>query len=226
MNHENGWIKYLTLIIFSFLLGSLEYSVAFYLRSSLGINGGLLPLKNISVDYSYSLLSVEYFRSWIMLLMMAAVAFLYSERHFYRLLAFLNIWGIWQISSLFGLRFLTGWPSSILEYDVIFFAPTMGVAPLIAPVIIAFSLITVSSFLLFLGRNRGLRSPELVAWSFGLIGTIVVVVAFVENSSYYIAGGAPPRFSWVTFWIGYGLLLVGGMSYLLQVLRQARMRFF
>ena len=225
MSQEFSWGKYTGLVVFSVLLGFTHASVAFYLRTNLGIEGDPFPLKT-GADGVLGIFShTEYYREISSLGMTVIASILFANRYFYRILAFILMLGFTDLSYYAFLRGIHGWPDSVFAYDLLLLFPTIWVSPVFAPLLLAVTMSSTTSFLLFYSRNRGLRNPEFLDVLLLTVGFVLLLYAFMSESEYYLGGGMPPRFSWGVYWTGYGLCVAGLLSYFVQVWRFSKMRF-
>ena len=65
-------------------------------------------------------LAIELAREVATLVMIASVAFLYAKRGIRVFAAFLYVFGLWDIAYYGWLKVMLGWPTSWLEWDVLF----------------------------------------------------------------------------------------------------------
>ena len=224
MSHEINWGKYVGLVLFSIFLGFTQASVAFYLRKNLGIEGDPFPLRNHPESPLGAFSQIESYREITTLFMIIITSLMCSQRPLYRFLVFTFILGFCVMSYYVFLRLFSGWPGSLMSFDIIFLFPSLWIAPVLATIILAFTMASASGILLYAARNKSLRSPELLEWLLVFSGGMIVMYAFLSVE--LTERSQLPDFSWWVFWIGYVLGLSGLFSYLVQVIRQSRMRFF
>jgi hypothetical protein len=94
------------------------------------------------------------------------------------------------------------------------------------PALISVSLILFGSAYLWISRRRMARNPSALQWLIALLGGALVQLSFVDNADYYLAGGLPPKFSWLLFASGYFLAALAGVYFLVQFVQQPKTRFF
>jgi len=216
---------YVILWIFGIAFGVVEGAVVVYLRALNAIEGGsLFPLVEFFVG-GQGLLVVELVREGATLALLLLVAWLATEVGFYRLLAFLLVFGVWDLAYYAALRVFLGWPPSLFTYDVLFLIPTVWVAPVICPVLVSLTLIGLTSVYFLVARSRLVEGPPLWQWPLLAAGVGLMLYAFLNNAPYYLAGGEPPRFSWGWFFSGYVLATVTAVSFLVNYSRRSRRRF-
>jgi hypothetical protein len=129
--------------------------------------------------------------------------------------------GLWDIFFYAFLRVLIGWPTSLFDWDLLFLLPLPWVGPVLAPVLVALTMIVAGIVLL---RQEALGRP--VRWKAGhcgaiLSGGVTIVVAFCWDFRNSLAGGMPNPFHWSLFAIG--LLL--GLAAFVHALSLAPCRF-
>jgi hypothetical protein len=227
MESKTGLGAYLNLWVFGLAFGLMEAAVVIYLRQIGGYAPGrVFPvLQNLNPHQELAF-SIERLREGASLAVMVGPAFLFSNRSFERLLGFLLIFGVWDLSYYAWLRLLVDWPPSPLSYDVLFLIPTLWVAPVLCPILISVSLAAFVSAYFVIARRRMARNPSLLQWLLALLGGALVSLSFLNNAEYYLNGGMPPRFSWLIFAGGYGSAALAAVVFLAQFARQPRTRFF
>lgn len=227
MEGRAGLGRYLSLWLFGLAFGLIEAAVVIYLRQISGAVGqDPFPVLQALEETQQGAFQIERFREGATLILMLTPAFLFSNRIFERLLAFLIVFGLWDLSYYAFLRAFMGWPGTLFSYDVLFLIPTLWVAPVFCPILISASLIVFGSAYLLIARRRMSRNPNSLQWLIALLGGALVQLSFVNNADYYLAGGMPPRFSWLIFAAGYVLAALSGVYFLVQFMQQPKTRFF
>jgi len=161
--------------------------------------------------------------NWKMALMLAP-AWLFHPRPFLRFLAYMLVFGAWDLSYYAFLKVFLGWPAGLLTYDILFLLPTVWVAPVLCPVLISLAMIAFTTAYLWLARTRPLLAPGRVQWAVPLLGGALVLVAFMRDAGHYLGGGLPPRFAWAWFLAGLALAVAGGAHFLYDFARSPRRR--
>jgi hypothetical protein len=80
--------------------------------------------------------------------MLISFALLIGKKWWERLAVFLWVFAIWDIFYYISLYFLIGWPSSILEMDVVFLIPIQWYVPVISAILVMIGFL-ISSFYIF-----------------------------------------------------------------------------
>ncbi|RPI60779.1 MAG: hypothetical protein EHM50_06790 [Lysobacterales bacterium] len=171
-------------------------------------------------------LAIELARELATLVMITAVAFLHAKRGWRVFAAFLYVFGLWDIAYYAWLKAMLGWPTSWLEWDVLFLIPWPWLGPWIAPVLAA------AVFVIW-GARTLLSSPAappltrsaLTAFA---VGTAIVIGAFLVPGLTIITGAAPAEgyrpgaFDWALFALGYAIMTAGLFVKKLPKIRQIR----
>jgi hypothetical protein len=226
MERDFGTGKYLSLWIFAIAFGYIEAAVVIYLRNVFGLDSGsLFPVASALNEPASQVVSVEVGREVATLAVMLIPAHFASRRNVYRVLAYLLIFAVWDLSYYGFLRIHLGWPPSLFTYDILFLIPTLWVSPVLCPVLISGSIVLYASGLMALARHRSMRAPPVFHWVLILVGIGLVLYAFTSEAEYFLAGGLPPRFQWLPFVAGYLLATGVGLHYFYLISRKPRMRF-
>jgi len=84
-----------------------------------------------------------------------------------------------------------------------------------------------ASAYLILARTRAIKSPHPAAWVALLVGAGLCLYAFMGKSELYLkASEQVPRFGWLWFGTGYGLIVIAAGMMLIQLYREPKARFF
>src|SRR6185369_15587586 len=144
------------LFLFGISFGYVEAAVVIYLRALYEplrerltpgrAPGDLFPLvdsgRMVSVaPETKRLLEVEVIREAATLIMLAAAAMLVAGERSFWLPAFSIAFGVWDISFYLFLKLWIDWPASLLTWDLLFLLPVPWVAPVLAPVIVSFTIV-------------------------------------------------------------------------------------
>jgi hypothetical protein len=183
----------------------LESAVVVYLREIYYPNGFSFPLKEIS-PFIYL---TELGREIATIFMLFSVSYFMSNNK-RELFAFFSYnFGIWDIWYYIWLKILLDWPDTLFTWDVLFLIPIPWIAPVLAPILIAISLITAALFILHLeDKNKYLIFSKLAWWMEGLAG-LIIIGSFLFQTFVIIENEIPVNFPWWIFGIGliYGLVL-------------------
>ncbi len=163
------------LTVFAIAMGYLETAVVVYLRALYYPQGFRFPLCPISADIALT----EFLREAATLIMLGGVGWLTGKTAVQRFAFFLYVFAVWDIFYYVFLYALLGWPQSLFTWDVLFLIPVTWVGPVLAPCVVAFTIILFTRALVWLNNNgHATRLPRLtvVLW---LAGCLVVTGSFV-----------------------------------------------
>jgi len=196
-----GPIAWLTL--WSTAFGVTEGAVVTYLRRvcypDQPLGGPLFPMRNLDP----ALILTELTREAGTLLMLLGIAMIAERRPLRRFAAFCFCFGIWDIVYYLMLWVAIGWPATLLEWDVLFLIPAPWAAPVLAPVLVALSL--VGGAWLVLARVDDDAPSPLRTRDFWLLGAagIVIVWSFLWHTRSLLRGGLPHDYPWWLFALGW-----------------------
>ena len=126
--------RWWVVVVFAIAMAWLEAAVVLYLRK---LVGRIDPYQPKPLPEIPGLAAAEIIREAATMVMLTAVGWLagrtWRARFGYLLIAF----GVWDIFYYVFLRVLTGWPRTLLDWDVLFLIPLPWWGPVIAPMTIA-----------------------------------------------------------------------------------------
>lgn len=205
------------LFLFGISFGYVEAAVVIYVRALYEplrqrftpgqAPGDLFPLVDYrrmvaEVPETGRLLTVEVIREGATILMLATAAMLVTGDRGLWLPAFSIAFGVWDISFYLFLKLLIGWPASLVTWDILLLLPVPWVAPVLAPVIVSFTIIGCGLAALCRPVKIG---P--VQWMGLILGGALVILSFTWDFRNVIAGNLPHPFAWWLFLAGEFLSL-------------------
>lgn len=198
--------RYVWLFLFAVAFGYLEASVVIYLRELYCPGGFLFPLKMPPV----SIYLIELGREISTIVMLAGIAIIVGSTGT-KLAYFFLLFGIWDIFFYFWLYLITGWPSSLFTWDILFSIPVSWAAPVIAPLLVSLLLIGYSIMILYLDVRGYKIKISFLEKAGGLLGLFLIFLsmtidAFPEPKIYL--SRAPISFHWGLFVSGVLLSLI------------------
>jgi hypothetical protein len=114
------------------------------------------------------------------------------------LAAFSLAFGAWDLAFYASLRIMTGWPASLGNWDLLFLLPVPWTGPVLAPSIVAASLVAGG----ILALMRQPPRVDRMAWMLLLAGGVIVFVSFIWEWRDVVAGSMPKNFPWMIFAAG------------------------
>jgi hypothetical protein len=148
------------------------------------------------------LVETEVVREAATLLMLGAVAAAAGGNFRQWFASLLLAFGTWDLSYYAFLKLLIDWPKSLLTWDVLFLIPVPWSGPVLAPVLVALTM--VGTGLVYLWRESKGHSIRLrvVHWLFTYLGALLVLAAFTWDYRNIMAGSMPKHFNWPLFALG------------------------
>ena len=213
-------IAVLWITLFSIAMGYLESAVVVYLRELYYPSGFDFPMVTLKGHIAIT----EIIREAATMIMLFTVACIAAESNLKRFAWFLYCFAIWDIFYYLFLKILIDWPSSLLTWDILFLIPVVWTGPVIAPLIVSFTMILLSGTILF----TDIKPVPFKAYMLILSGAFIVFLSFILDFSAYLlqqysfAGlfkfrlhqmileqYVPIRFNWWLFIAGEILILTG-----------------
>lgn len=186
-------------LLFGVGLGYFEAACVAYLKRLEAL--GQLAVTQSPFDNH--LIRVEVGREAISLALLGAWAWASGRTRGERWGHFALAFGLWDLFYYLFLRWATGWPQSLMDWDVLFLIPAPWYGPVMAPVLVSILLAAGG-----LGVIRGERSGtalRLRGVDTGILvaGCVAVLAAFLWNAGVTVP--FPEHFPWVLFLLGWGL---------------------
>ena len=218
-------VRWAIVVAFAIAMAWVESASVFYIRAFVDriepYQANPLPL-NAALGY------VELWREASTLVMLAALGLLagrtWRRRLGYAALAF----GVWDILYYVFLRIMTGWPRTLVDWDILFLLPLPWWGPVLAPVSIA--------LLMIVWGTVETQSTDDVpvarwAWALGGAGIALALGVFMIDASLALPDGRdavmrvlPTTFNWPLFWIAL-LLMASPVLYQVAFLRARNAEF-
>ena len=173
--------RFIIIVIFSIGLAFIEAVVAVYLRTIFFPEGFVFPLVDFISDQRWlQFLRIEACREGAILVVLLCSSCLFGKDFRTRLAYFLTIFAVWDIFYYIWLKVLLGWPSSIMEWDILFLIPVTWAGPVLAPVIISLTMLTGAMLIL---RRESCGQPLRIS-RVATYGFILVSLLFVGHFCY------------------------------------------
>ena len=207
------WFKRLLVVgLYAVSMAWVESAVVVYLRVMIG---RVVPYQADPLPISVGLGWIEVGREVATLLMLGTVGWLagktFRGRAGYALVAF----GIWDIFYYIFLIPMSGWPASLLDWDVLFLIPLPWWGPVLAPVLISLLLILGGGLAAFSETLPQPKWPHAWAWALNLLGVGLALYSFMEKAIHFLPAGEeavrqalPAAFNWPLFLMALALMAV------------------
>src|SRR3972149_11367985 len=164
--------RWFIVLIFAAAMAWMESATVDYLRA---LVGRIEPHQANPLPVSVGLGQTEIIREAATLIMLLTVGLLagrtWRSRLGYTLIAF----GAWDIFYYVFLAVITGWPQSIMDWDVLFLIPLPWWGPVIAPASIAALMILGGTLVTQFDQPDQLVWPSRRAWALNLIGVLLAL---------------------------------------------------
>jgi hypothetical protein len=199
--------RWAIVMAFAIAMAHVEAASVFYIRA---LVGRIEPYQANPLPIHGALGSVELWREAATLVMIATLGMLagrtWRHRAGYAALAF----GAWDIFYYGFLRLMSGWPRTLLDWDILFLLPLPWWGPVLAPVSIAVLMIAWGT----LATQSSNRATE-ARWVGALagIGIVVALAVFMIDAWRALPHGRdavlqvlPTTFNWPLFWVALLLM--------------------
>lgn len=174
------------LTIFSIAMGYLETSVVVYLRKLLYSDSFPFPLSPIQADIAV----VETWREAATILMLAGAGIIAGKNRLQRFAYFLFCFAVWDIFYYVFLKVLISWPVTLLDWDILFLIPVPWVGPVLAPCLVALTMIVFAMIITYLQEKRYAVKVKWYEWSLMLAGCLVILASFMWDYIAYVQNNA------------------------------------
>ncbi len=226
MASENRWVRWSVVAVYAVAMAWVESAVVLYLRT---LVNRLDPYQPHPLPLATAWGGAELIREAATLIMLATVGWLagrtWRSRVAYAVLAF----GVWDIAYYVFLVPLTGWPNSLLDWDILFLLPLPWWGPVIAPVAIALLMIVGGSLVVFGDCAERPFWPGRTALGVNLVGGLLALYVFMAGSLRVAGQGEqalreflPTEFNWPLFLVALALMATPVIELALERLRRRR----
>jgi hypothetical protein len=204
--------RLLHVAVFAVAMAWVEASVVLYLRV---LVDRLQPYQADPLPHFGGLGGAEIVREAATLAMLLAAGWLAGANPRTRLAYGAFAFGVWDIFYYVFLIPLTGWPTSLLDWDILFLIPLPWWGPVIAPVFISLMMIAGGVLTIRIDRRNRPVHPRGWMWLAAAAGIGLNLYAFMADpisASLRASGNAwevlPGVFDWPVFLAGCFLMLV------------------
>jgi hypothetical protein len=191
--------------IFAIAMGWFEAALVVYLRELFYSDGFFFPVIAIPAK----LLTIEIVREFATIMMLIAVGVIAGRSKLEKFGYFMFAFGIWDIVYYIGLFIATGWPQSLLTWDLLFLIPLPWIGPVLAPVLVSLGMIF--AHIVIVIQEDGSRPiiPSKKFWILEILCGLIIIFSFTIDFQAACTVGDPARFRWEIFLLGFipGILL-------------------
>jgi hypothetical protein len=204
--------RWLTVVVFAIGMAWVEAATVYYLRV---LTNRIIPYQEEPLPLQGLLGQVELVREAATLVMLAAVGMLaarsWQKRVPYALIAF----GVWDIFYYVFLRMVTGWPTSVFDWDILFLLPLPWWGPVLAPVSIALLMIVWGTFETQFADSAPPTFLTRAQWGLCGLGTALALYVFMADALHSMPHGLeatraviPKSFNWSVFCAALALMAI------------------
>lgn len=165
------------LLIFSIAMGFMESAVVVYLRALYYPHGFIFPL----VPLENQILVTELLREAATLIILITIAMVSGKNGTQKFVFFLFCFAIWDIFYYVFLWLLIGWPSTLLDWDILFLLPVPWVGPVLAPCLLSLTMILYTFTVVWLQEKGQRVAFRLVEWLMMVTGSLIVLFSFTTE---------------------------------------------
>jgi len=198
--------RFCIVAIFSIAFAYIEAAVVVYIRAIFYPAGFTFPLAEFGADVRWQrFLLTEAGREAATIVLILTSAWLFGRDRRRRLAYFLTIFAIWDIFYYIWLKVLIDWPSSIMDWDILFLIPLPWASPVLAPVLVSMIMLFFAVMILY--RPAALRVNK-TDWLGFILAAFVVVLSFCIAGMHITEPDFQTHFYWPLFALGCILALV------------------
>jgi hypothetical protein len=207
IEHLSERTRWAVVVAFAIAMAWVEAASVFYIRA---LVDRIEPYQADPLPMHGALGTVELWRESATLVMIAAMGLLagrtWRRRAGYAALAF----GAWDIFYYVFLRLISGWPRTLLDWDILFLLPLPWWGPVLAPVSIALVMILWGTL-----ETQSTDDAARVRWTSGLAfaGIMLALGVFMIDAWRALPEGRdavlrvlPTTFNWPLFWVALLLM--------------------
>jgi hypothetical protein len=211
--------RFCTVVIFGIAFAYIEAAVVVYLRTIFHPSGFTFPLTEFGISSLWErLLLTEIGREAATLVLMLTGALLFGRTRRQQFAYFLAIFAVWDIFYYVWLKALLNWPSSIMDWDILFLMPVAWAGPVLAPVLISLTLFIFAIIILY-GSSRGRPfKVSLTDWCGFILAGVVVAGSFCYAGLHIIESDFQSYFYWPVFAVGH----IGAVALFLKCLLKSK----
>jgi hypothetical protein len=201
-------VRWAIVVLFAIAMAWVESASVYYLRV---LVDRVEPYQPTPLPIAGVLGGVELAREAATLIMLATLGALagttWPARVAYSAIAF----GVWDICYYVFLWIMGGWPTSLMDWDILFLLPLPWWGPVLAPVGIA-ALMIAGGTLVTQSRRVAMAPGVRVRWAFAWPGIALALYVFMADALQAVTDGRdaaaslPTHFNWPLF--GVALLLM------------------
>ena len=196
--------------LFAAAMAWVEAAVVYYLRVLIG---RVEPYQLDPLPVSVGLGKIELVREAATLVMLLAVGWMAGRTQRSRLGYAMLAFGLWDILYYVFLILMSGWPRSLLDWDILFLLPLPWWGPVLAPVLIAALMVILGVLISQFDEPERAVWPGRWTWGLNFAGVALALYVFMADAIRAVGGGVeavrmvlPVWFNWPLFTVALALL--------------------
>ncbi|TAJ25870.1 MAG: hypothetical protein EPO64_07375 [Nitrospirae bacterium] len=205
---ENG--RWAVVALYAVAMALVESAVVVYLRALLHVADPYQPSPPVVPGW---VIRTELAREVATLIMLVAVGWLAGRTRRSRIGYFLITFGVWDIFYYVFLAPLSGWPKSVMDWDILFLIPLPWWGPVLAPALIAALMIVGGTMICRFEQEQRTLWPTRGAWGLSLAGVLLTLYVFMTDALRVAGDGyeaiqrmRPTWFNWPLFTVALTLM--------------------
>ncbi|MBI5766179.1 MAG: hypothetical protein HZA93_00170 [Verrucomicrobia bacterium] len=205
---------------FAIAMAWVESAVVFYLRR---LVDRIEPYQPNPLPVAGDIGGAELVRELATMVMLGTVGWLAGRSGRARFGYFVAAFGLWDIFYYVFLVPMTGWPHSVLDWDILFLLPLPWWGPVLAPVMIAVLMIAGGVPLAFNDARDGTPLwPSRLVLGLSAVGVALALYVFMADAIRAVRHGEsvqqvlPPSFNWPLFLVAWALMAAPAVTLLQQ----------
>ncbi len=207
---------WLVVVLFAVAMAWVEAASVYYIRV---VVDRIVPYQPNPLPVAGVLGAVELVREAATLVMLVTVGILaggtWQQRLGYTSIAF----GVWDILYYVFLRVMSGWPTSLLDWDILFLLPLPWWGPVLAPVSIAVLLVVWGTFATQASERAAASPLTPTLWALNGLGMGLALYVFMADAVRALPQGLeattqvlPTSFNWPLFGLALVLMVAPGVE--------------
>ena len=188
--------------IFSIAMAYLEAAIVVYLRRLFGIGDLFLQVP----PFDPQIAVIELGRELATLIMLLAIGWIAGHNIQSRLSFTFIAFGVWDIFYYVWLNIFIGWPTSLLDPDLLFLIPLPWWGPVLSPVLISILMITGGMAVLREIEHKAFIHFSLSFWIPLILGVLMMLYSFMADAIQILPASSsvlndlrPTQFNWPVF---------------------------
>jgi hypothetical protein len=218
------WRKVWNAMAFAVAMAYVEATVVVFLRRLYYHERGGFGFPLVLIDTPTQLLEMG--REACTIIMLATAGSAAGRTKVGKLAFFLLLFGIWDIFYYVWLRVFLAWPPSLLTWDVLFLIPVVWVSPVLAPVLVACTMIGMALILLHLEARGPVLPAGKLVWLAQGAAALMIIVSFtldviprLDPQGTLLVQSVPTAYRWELLLVGLALAIGTFVCWARQVQR-------